>query len=379
MRVAGIMSGTSLDGIDVAIVDIRGRGWSKHVTPVAFHSTPYPAAVRRDLLAVSNANTHTGTIARLNFLLGELYAAAVKQTCRRSKTPLESVELIGCHGQTIFHDGEGVRLHGYRVASTLQIGEGAVLAERTGIPVVSDFRPRDIAAGGRGAPLVPYVDYLLFRHRRRGRIALNIGGIANITAIPAGAGAGTVIAFDTGPGNMVIDALTARYTRGRQSYDRDGRIASRARANRELLGELLRDAYYRKKPPKSAGREQYGVEFVERMIAGGPNLPALIATATALTAAAIAEGIRRFVQPMMPAHDLIVSGGGVHNPVLLAHLEALLPEIRICRSSDLGVDPDAKEAIAFAILAHETWNGQPANLPSATGARHEVILGKLQR
>lgn len=379
MRIAGIMSGTSLDGIDVAIVDIRGGGWSKRVTPVAFYSTPYSEAVRQDLLAVSNAGTCTGTIARLNFLLGELFASAVKRTCRRSNTPIASVDLIGCHGQTIFHEGEAIRFRGHRVASTLQIGEAAILAERTGIPVVSDFRPRDIAAGGRGAPLVPYVDYMLFRHPKRGRIALNIGGIANITAIPPGAAPDDVIAFDTGPGNMVIDALTARYTHGRRNFDRNGRIAGRAVANRGLLGQLLRAAYYRKKPPKSAGREQYGPEFVEKMIAAGPNLPSLIATATTLTAATIAQGIRRFVQTAMPVADLIVSGGGVHNPVIMAHLAALLPELSLSRSSDFGVDPDAKEAIAFAILAYETWNGSPANLPSATGAAHPVVLGKVQR
>lgn len=379
MRVAGIMSGTSLDGIDVAIVDIRGAGWRTRVTPVAFHSMPYPEAVRRDLLAVSNTNTWMAAIARLNFLLGELYAAAVKRTCQRSKTPLESVELIGCHGQTIFHEGGGMRFHGYHVASTFQIGEAAVVAERTGIPVISDFRPRDIAAGGRGAPLAPYVDYLLFRHPRRGRVAVNIGGIANITAIPPGAPPEAVIAFDTGPGNMVMDALAARYTRGRLRCDRDGRIAARSQANRSLLRRLLHDAYYRRKPPKSAGREQYGVEFVERMIAAGPDLPSLIATATALTAAAIAEGIRRFVSPAMRLDDLIVSGGGVHNPVLMAHLAALLPEMSLHPSSEFGVDPDAKEAIAFAILARETWRQRPANLPSATGAKHPVILGKLQR
>ena len=190
MRIAGIMSGTSLDGIDVAIVDIRGSGWKMRVTPVAAHTVPYTAALRRDLLAVSNTHTHTAAIARLHFLLGELYAKAVKHTCRRSKTPLESIELIGCHGQTIFHEGAGVRFHGHRVASTLQIGEAAVIAERTGLPVISDFRPRDIAAGGRGAPLVPYVDYLLFRHPKRGRVALNIGGIAQHLGDPAGRWAG---------------------------------------------------------------------------------------------------------------------------------------------------------------------------------------------
>src|SRR5580700_3556695 len=232
------MSGTSLDGIDVAIVEIHGR----RVETIGFQSTPYSSAVRRAILAVTNTTTTTGAISRLNFQLGELYARAVLRACRR----YGPVDLIGCHGQTIYHEGG---------ANTLQIGEAAVIAERTGVPVVSDFRPRDIAAGGQGAPLVPFVDCLLFGHPRRTRIALNIGGIANITVIPAG------IAFDTGPGNMVIDARVREYTNSRQNFDRGGRIAAQGKLNRPLLDELLSDPYYRRKPPKSAGREQYGVEF----------------------------------------------------------------------------------------------------------------------
>ena len=217
MRVAGLMSGTSLDGIDVAIIDIH----NKKIVCKAFHSIPYPKQVREALLSVSNNITHTATIARLHFLLGALYADAVQETCRRKRIPLHSIDLCGLHGQTIFHEGQPVEYLGLRVASTLQIGEPSVVAERTGIPTISNFRERDIAAGGRGAPLVPYVDYLLFRHRRVGRIALNIGGIANITVIPASAKPDQIIAFDTGPGNMVIDALVSHKTKGRQHYDRD--------------------------------------------------------------------------------------------------------------------------------------------------------------
>ena len=263
MRVAGIMSGTSLDGIDVAVVDITGRGWNKRIESVAFRTAPYPEKVREALLGVSNTNTHTGEIARLHFLLPELYARAVRETCEKGRVPVSSLELVACHGQTIFHEGDPVRYLGYRVASTLQIGEASVLAERLGVPVVSDFRPRDIAAGGRGAPLVPYVDYLLFRHRRLGRVALNIGGIANITAIPPGSAPEDVTGFDTGPGNMVIDALAAIETRGRLRFDRDGRLAARGQVNRPLLDRLLAGPYYRRKPPKSSGREQYGRDFVE--------------------------------------------------------------------------------------------------------------------
>lgn len=357
MRVAGLMSGTSLDGIDVAVVDIGGR--RREV--VAFRSFPYPEEVRRRLLGVSNCQTHTAEISRLNFLLPELYAKAVK----RCGVRLETIELIGCHGQTIFHE-EG---------STLQIGDGSVLAERTGIPVVSDFRPRDIAAGGRGAPLVPFVDYLLYRDRKLGRVALNIGGIANITAIPPNGKREEVVAFDTGPGNMVVDQLVELHTGGRRRFDEGGRLAASGRVHPGLLDELLKDPFFRKKPPKTAGREQYGREFVERLRATGLPMLDLIATATAFTAAAVAAGVRRWVKHR--ADELIVSGGGVHNRTMMAYLKAFLPEAALRTSDEFGIDSDAKEAIAFAILAHETWHRRPSNLPSATGARRAVVLGKL--
>lgn len=340
MRVAGIMSGTSLDGIDVAIVDIRGRS----VETVAFRSTPYPNKLREAILAVSNTTTTTAAIARLNFELGEQYAKAVIETCRQSKVPLKSVELIGCHGQTIYHESR---------VCTLQIGEASVIAERTGIPVVSNFRPADMAAGGEGAPLVPFVDTLLFA---RG-IAVNIGGIANITAMTRD----RVVAFDTGPGNMVIDALVQHHTRGKQKFDRGGRLAAKGHLNHILLDALLSDPYYARKPPKSAGREQYGQEFVENLLASGVPILDLIATATVLTAATLALGIEAFSG--LHAGDLIVSGGGAHNAEIMSHLSAFLPGFRVATSADYGVDIDAKEAIAFAILAHETWHRRPGNLP----------------
>jgi anhydro-N-acetylmuramic acid kinase len=355
MRVAGVMSGTSLDGIDVAIVEIRGH----RVETIGFTATPYPAAVRTAILGVSNCPTHTAAISRLNFQLAELYARAVLAAVKRHGP----VELIGCHGQTIFHEGR---------SNTLQIGEPAVLAERTGVPVVSNFRARDIAAGGEGAPLVPFVDYLLFRHPRRTRVALNIGGIANITVIPAACAPKDVIAFDTGPGNMVIDALAREFSGGKLKCDRSGRIAASGNVNRALLDELLGDAYYRRKPPKSAGREQYGVEFIARLRRSRAPLRDLVTTATVLTAATIASAVHRAVTG--PA-DLIVSGGGTHNPQIMAHIAGFLPWMNISTSSDHGIDADAKEAIAFAVLAHETWRGKPFNLPSATGAKRAVVLG----
>src|SRR5947207_2006318 len=253
------MSGTSLDGIDVAIVEVPA------IRSLKFLSVPYPPKIRERLFAVSNAITHTAEISRLNFEIAELYARAVKR--------YGPVELIGCHGQTIFHEGR---------SNTLQIGEPAVLAERAGVPVIGNFRARDIAAGGQGAPLVPFVDYLLFRHRKRTRVALNIGGIANITVIPPAAAVEDVVAFDTGPGNMVIDALVKEFSKGKLNYDRGGRIAASGKVNTALLDDLLADPYYIRKPPKSAGREQYGAEFVARLKNSGLPLADLIATATVL-------------------------------------------------------------------------------------------------
>jgi anhydro-N-acetylmuramic acid kinase len=348
MRIAGIMSGTSLDGIDVAMVEVSG----KRVETLGFQSTPYPKGVREAILALDSV----AALSRWNFRLAELYARAV----RRAVDRWGAVELIGCHGQTVYHEGG---------RHTLQIGEPAVLAERTGVPVVSNFRARDIAAGGQGAPLVPFVDYLLFRHPKRTRVALNIGGIANVTVIPAGATPEQVTAFDTGPGNMAIDALAREMG---QPFDRGGRIAASGTVDPVLLSALLADPYYRKRGPKSAGREQYGAEFVTRMKQSRLPLRDLVATATALTASAIAIGIRR----VGPA-DLIVSGGGAHNLQILAHLSAFLPEMSLATSADYGVDVDGKEAVAFAVLAYETWRRRPSNLPSATGARRPVVLGSI--
>jgi len=347
MIVAGIMSGTSLDGIDVAIVEMPSAKL------LHFTTKPYPPGIRKRLLAVSNTTTHTREIARLHFELPALYAKALAG---------RKIDLCGCHGQTIYHEGP---------RCTLQIGDGNVLAARLGVPVVSDFRPADIAAGGHGAPLVPFTDYRFFRHRTRWRVGLNIGGIANITSIPPGAKLHEVTAMDTGPGNMVIDALTQHFTG--KTYDRNGKLAAQGHINRNLLDKLLRDRYYSAHPPKTAGREQYGKEFIANLLA--TKLPAndLIATATALTAATIAKQIRQFTQ----AQDVIASGGGTNNPQLMAQLAAYLPGVNIENSRDHGLDPDAKEAIAFALMAYETWRRRPSNVPTATGAKRPAILGKL--
>lgn len=353
MRVAGLISGTSVDGIDVAIVDI-----DEDIRVVAYDTIPYPPEVRSAILSVSNAHTHTANIARLNFIIGELFAEALIATCAAHR--VDSVELIGSHGQTIFHEGDAVEYAGRRVASTMQIGEGAVIAERTRILTISDFRVADMAAGGKGAPLAPFLDYRLFRSNTIGRVALNIGGISNITVIPAGAAPDQVIAFDTGPGNMIMDALAP-------PFDRDGEKARSARLNEALLERLLADPFYSRPPPKTAGREQYGAEFIERT---GID----ITTATELTAQTIALAISQF----SGIDEVIVSGGGAHNRYLMERLRARLNQ-RVVTSAEYGVDVDAKEAVLFAVLAYESYHGQPCNIPSATGAQRPVALGKISR
>lgn len=369
MRVAGVMSGTSLDGVDVAIVDITGEA---RFRTVATDGGPYPKAVREALLGVSNTVTHVAAVSRLNFQLGEIYAERVLRCCRKAGVDPATVQLIGCHGQTIYHEGT-------KPVNTLQIGEAAVIAERTGVDVVSNFRERDIAAGGLGAPLVPLFDVLLFRHARLGRVALNLGGIGNITAIPAGADVDGVLAFDTGPANMVIDQLVARYTNGRLGFDRNGAIGRRGRVSGELVAALMRDAYFRKVPPKTAGREQYGAEFVDRLVATGLAMEDLIATATAFTAQSVGSAVALAGRRLGARFDeLIVGGGGAKNPLLMEMLGERTG-LRTVTTAEFGVDSDFKEAIAFALLAWRTVRGKPGNVPGATGARHPVALGKLTR
>jgi anhydro-N-acetylmuramic acid kinase len=371
------MSGTSLDGIDVAIIDITGSGYKAKINVLTSHAVPYPKPIREALVSVSNTSAHTGDISRLNFVLGELYAEALEETAERADIPLNTIKLIGCHGQTIFHEGQGSTYLGKKVASTFQIGESSVITERTGIDVVSNFRERDVAAGGKGAPLVPYLDYMLMRHRGRGRVAVNIGGIANMTAIPPNSNTDRLIAFDTGPGNMVIDQLVTRITQGQQCYDRDGVIAGAGVIDPKLLAKLLRDKYFRAKPPKTAGREQYGSEYVSKLLDTELSSEDLIATATALTAESIALGLRNFVLTEMRVDEIFVSGGGCHNPTLMRMLQKAVDPIPVRHTSEVGLDVDAKEAIAFAVLAYETANLRPSNVPAATGAKRSVVLGKM--
>jgi len=384
MIVAGVMSGTSADGINVALVRVSTSSPRRTQTPnlhflfLAHAEYPYPQKVRSAVLAAMNSNkASVADLARLNFLLAELYADALLATQRRFHL---KAQLVGCHGQTLYHQGEPARFLGRKLAVTWQTGEGAVVAAHVGVPVVSDFRPADMAAGGKGAPLVPFLDFLLYRDRRVGRIVQNIGGIANCTAIPANASPNKVTAFDTGPGNMLIDAVTQQFFG--KSYDRDGRIAGSGTVLDGVISDVLRGPFFRRMPPKTAGREEFGRDFTKEFIrrCGRADKRDVITTATALTARSIADALRRFVVRRTGTYrDFIVSGGGANNPTLMAMLANELQSLGLqLRSSDeFGLPSEAKEAAAFALLAFQTWNRRPSNLPSATGAKRPTILGKI--
>ena len=388
MIVAGVMSGTSADGIDVALVRIQGRGFRSRIELLAHYDFPYPAQVRRTILETMNARASVADLARLNFALGELYAGAVKAAQRRAHL---ECELVGCHGQTLYHQGKPQPYLGRNVACTWQTGEGAVIAAKLGIPVVSDFRPADMAAGGKGAPLVPFLDYVLYRHRRFGRIVQNLGGIGNLTAIPPRATPDDVVAFDTGPGNMVIDAVAERLFE--RPFDRNGRLAAKGEPLERILQQLVRHPFFRQKPPKTAGREQFGREFVSEFLrlCRRSDPQDVIATATALTAGSIGAAVRRYVLPLDEEADttnlrrptgfreFIVSGGGTKNATLMKMIrEELAPlRMRVRTTDDYGLPSEAKEAVAFALLAYQTWRRTPSNIPSATGATRPAILGKI--
>jgi len=379
------MAGTSLDGVDAALVEISGAADQPRLELLGFVTLAYPRALRRLLLCVASGEpTTAGEISDLNFLLGDCFAQAALAVCCQARLEASRLDFIGSHGQTIYHQGpKAAGAERGSMASTLQIAEPSVIAERTGVAVVADFRTADIAAGGQGAPLVPLVDYLLLRDSKLGTVALNIGGIANVTVIPPHARPEDVSGFDTGPGNIIMDALVQHFTRGRREYDAGGRLASRGRVIEPLLRELVRVPFLRRKPPKSAGREQFGGDFLERhfLRTGATRLNDLVRTANEFSACAVADALRRFVFPRfapgVKLHRVIVSGGGAHNPLLMDRLRELLPELSVKRSDGYDLPVDAKEAIAFALLADRTMRGLPGNLPRVTGARREVVLGKI--
>jgi anhydro-N-acetylmuramic acid kinase len=382
MIVAGVMSGTSADGIDVALARLEARPHTRFEL-LGHAEYAYPKKVRAAVLAAMNASqASVADLSRLNFLLGELYSEAVLATERQFRV---KINLVGCHGQTLYHQGEPQRFLGRKLAATWQTGEAAIIAAKVGVPVVSDFRPADMAVGGKGAPLVPFLDYILFCDARVGRIVQNIGGIANLTAIPAGAAANDVFAFDTGPGNMVIDAVTEKLFA--KPLDRGGRIAASGKVIERVVHATLQRAFFRKQPPKTAGREEFGREFVDEFLrsCSGCRKQDVVATATALTAKSIAGAVRPFiVRNSNPArkqafHEMILSGGGAKNSTLVAMLASELAplELRLRFSDEFGLPAAAKEALAFAVLAHETWRRRASNVPSATGARRAAVLGKI--
>jgi anhydro-N-acetylmuramic acid kinase len=382
MLVLGLMSGTSADGIDAALARISSAPPRLAAKLLAHRAIRLAPTVRKEILRVAEQQPITaGELSQLNSRLGQIFAEAALAACEKFRVSAKKIDLIGSHGQTIFHQGKAEMFLGARTSSTLQIGEGAVIATRTGITTISDFRPADMALGGQGAPLVPYADYLLYRHKKFGRVSLNLGGIANVTVLPRGAGPRQMYAFDTGPANMLIDALVTHFTRGRHSYDRNAAVARTGRNMPELVDELMRDPYLRVAPPKSTGREYYGRDYFQRVLAMGRRHRAkpadLVRAATIFTALSVVDALNRFVLPKTTIHQIIVSGGGARNPLILGQISAALPNIEVFPSSHVGVPIEAKEAFAFALLAYETFHNRSSNVPSATGASGRAILGKI--
>jgi len=382
-RIIGLMSGTSLDAIDVAMVRIEKHGLTAKVRLEHFREFPYPPKIRsvvRELFDPKRARIDD--ICRYDFILGEVFAAAVLRMLKETRVKAESVDLIASAGQTIWHDPELSVIQPdvdwiegpIETRSTFAIGQSAVIAERTGIITVGDLRVRDVAAGGQGAPLVPYFDWVLLRHKSRGRCIQNIGGIGNVTYIPPKANWDDVIAFDTGPGNMIIDELAWVATNGRQTYDVDGALAEVGKVRHDLLERWMADPYFAKAPPKTTGRELFGAQFANRIIEESPDIDLhdLIATATALTAESIARAYRDFVHPLGPVHEVMLAGGGAKNPTLVRMLAERMPKqkLKIYKASE------AKEAMAMAMIANDSVVGLVTNVAGATGGR-PTVLGKI--
>ena len=382
-QIIGLMSGTSVDGIDAAIVEITGHGLETDVELIAFETFPFPSGVPQRILALCQPDTgRVDAICEMNFYIGHLFAEAVKHILRKSGMHASDIDLIGSHGQTIHHlpKDANAACHTSRYPSTLQVGEPAVIAHETGIPTIADFRVADMAAGGQGAPLVSYPDYLLFRDRVKTIGLLNIGGIANLTVLPANGTFDTVCAADTGPGNMCIDAVVTEITEGSEHYDKNGARAAQGTAHQPLIDEWLKHPFFHLSPPKTTGREMFGGTYAMECLADCRKRELsdndCIATLTELTVQTIADYIQRFIARQNPIDTLYVSGGGVHNQTIMRQLGELLSDTTVEPVDNFGISADAKEAIAFAILANETLHGNAGNLPSATGASVRKILGK---
>lgn len=377
--VIGIMSGTSVDGIDVALVKITGHGLRTSIEPVAFENYPFSSEVRElifQLFELESSNVRA--ISQMNFLLGELYAQAVFKICEKAHLKVADVDLVGCHGQTVYHHPQVEVIDGIKVSSTLQIGEGSVIAKKTGIVTINDFRVGDMALGGLGAPLVPYPEFLLYRSHEKTIALQNIGGIGNVTILPADCELLDVYAFDTGPGNMVMDGVIHYLTDGVQSYDMNGEMGAKGCVDEAFLASLLEDPYFKLVPPKTTGREYFGKAYVEAFIEAGRlrglSDEDLVCNATALTAKSITLSYEWFVKH--PIDQVIIGGGGSYNKTLIQMLKSEL-SAEVMTQEEYGLNSDAKEAIAFAILANETIHGHPSNVPSVTGALQPTILGKI--
>lgn len=376
--VVGLISGTSADGIDAALVRVSGNGTSTRARLLAFDTYPYPKNLRE--LVLNNSLPGTGSvdlICELNILIAHFFADAVKNIARKGNVKLSQIDLVGSHGQTVHHLPIPKRMFGKSVRSTLQIGDPSTIAQLTGIPTVGDFRTADMAAGGEGAPLVPYFDYLMFRSKTKNRILLNLGGIANFTALPKNCSVNDVVAFDTGPANMIIDALMMKFYK--KTYDAGGTVALKGDLVPELLLDMMSNPYFKQKPPKSTGRELFGRMFLPGVLKKAKRLKRedIIATVTELTPFSVFDQYNRFIAPMMKADEVLVSGGGAHNNAIMEALQDYFHFASVRRIEDVGFSADAKEAICFAVLANETISGNPSNVPSVTGASRPVILGKI--
>jgi anhydro-N-acetylmuramic acid kinase len=374
--VVGLMSGTSLDGVDAALVSIEGCGLESKVRLIDFISIPFSNDIKKEIHdALSIETSNSQLICSLNFQLGEIFADAVIAVCKKAHFQLDRLDYIGSHGQTIYHQPSQ---SGKFIPSTLQIGEPAVISYRTKTAVVSNFRTMDMAAGGQGAPLVPFTELILYGSNEKSRLLQNIGGIGNVTVLPRNAVIENVHAFDTGPGNMMIDYLCQKFFG--VPYDKGGEISKSGQVNQALLEECMQIPFVFAPPPKSTGRELFGAELVERLVTDNPHVSEkdFVTTMTMFTAKSIAENYKKFIFPTTAIDEVIVGGGGSYNDTLMDMLqEELIDHCRVFKQEDFGYSSEAKEAIAFAILANQTMNYLPSNVPSATGAKQPVILGNI--
>ena len=378
-KVIGLLSGTSVDAIDAVLITITDSGLKTRIKVLDFISLPIEESLRKFILKCSSKKeSNTEDICKLNFILGHHFADAVKKILKKNKLSSKDIDLIGSHGQTIYHIPESEDLYGCKTKSTLQVGDPSVIANLTGITTVGDFRNADVAVNGDGAPLIPYLDYILFNRSELSRVLLNIGGIANITYLPKGCSKEDVVAFDTGPGNMLIDNLMRKLFQ--KDFDDNGNIALSGKFNKEVFNFLCKeDQYYQMKPPKSTGREYYGDDFVFRILDTFSNVKHedIVRTVTEFTSYTISYNVKKFTTAHETNAELIVSGGGAKNPCMMNSLRSYLKDIKVTELEENGSTADNKEAVLFAVLANETVCGNPGNIKSVTGAKREVLLGKI--